>query len=85
LHEELFLSGPMLLGYVLVTVEIGHIKEVKEALKDISGVEEIYSVYGVYDIILKVVTESQEELNNVIKHGIRQIENISATLTMIVK
>lgn len=75
----------MILGYVLVTVKIGHNKEVREALTKVTGVEEIYSVYGVYDIILKIVADSQDELNNVIKSGIRQVGNINATLTMIAR
>jgi len=54
-------------------------------LSKVSGVEEIYSVYGVYDIILKIVADSKDELNNVIKSGIRQIENIDATLTIIAR
>ena len=78
-----YLSDPMIIGYVLVTVEVGHNREVLEALTQISGVEEIYSVYGVYDIILKVVANSHNELNNVIKSGIRQVKHINATLTMI--
>jgi len=73
-----FSGDPMILGYVLVTVEIGHNSEVREALSKVSGVEEIYSVYGVYDIILKIVADSKDELNNVIKSGIRQIENIDS-------
>ena len=75
----------MILGYVLVIVEIGQIRKVREALAKISGVKEIYSVYGVYDIILKIVANSQDELNNVIKSGIRQIYGINATLTMITR
>ena len=75
----------MILGYVLVTVEVEDKRKVISVLEKIHGVTEIYPVHGVYDIILRVEAETQHELDNVIKSGIRQIEKINSTLTMIAR
>jgi DNA-binding Lrp family transcriptional regulator len=43
----------------------------------------VYRVQGMYDIIAKVGLDSEEELKELVSEGIRKIEGITGTVTMI--
>jgi DNA-binding Lrp family transcriptional regulator len=71
-------------AFVLVNTEIGSESDVLKELKMIEGVEEATAVYGVYDIVARVVSDSMELLKQKITWDIRKLDNVRATLTMIV-
>lgn len=70
-------------AFVLFSVESGSEDKVLTKAKNVNGVQEAYISYGVYDIILKVNTNSMEELKELITHSLRKTENVRSTLTLI--
>ncbi len=71
-------------AYVLVNTEIGSELDVARELKKIQGVVEVSPVYGAYDIVVRVSTESPEELRRIVTWQIRKLSSIRATLTNII-
>ena len=71
-------------AYLLLNVETGTEEEVMNSLKDLSEVKEARMVYGVYDIIVRVETETMEDLKNVVSWTIRRLNRVRSTMTMIV-
>ena len=55
-----------------------------DSLKAIEGVKEVRGLYGIYDIIVFVEAETMSALKDIINTKIRRLEDINATLTMIV-
>jgi Lrp/AsnC family transcriptional regulator for asnA, asnC and gidA len=71
-------------AYVLLNVESGSEDPVLQQLREISIVEEAHVSYGVYDLIVKVHTETMDEMKEVISHKIRNIKQVRSTLTLII-
>ena len=57
---------------------------IADSLSAIAGVTEVNGLYGIYDIIVFVEAESMSALKDIINSKIRRLEDINATLTMIV-
>ena len=71
-------------AYLLLNVETGTEEEVMNKLKTLQEVKEAQMVYGVYDIIVRVETETMEELKNVVSWTVRRLDRVRSTMTMIV-
>jgi len=75
-------------AYVLLNSDLGSdssiINEVKQVLQDEDVKFEVQGVYGVYDIVLKLSSDSAENLRAIITDKIRKISKIQSTLTMMV-
>ena len=67
-----------------MAVETGTEEEVIRSLEPIQEVKEAHMVYGVYDIVVRVETETMEELKNVVNGQIRHLYRVRSTMTMIV-
>ena len=65
-------------------METGTEEEVIRSLEPIQEVKEAHMVYGVYDIVVRVETETMEELKNVVNGQIRHLYRVRSTMTMIV-
>lgn len=79
----------MPIAYVLLNSDLGSdetiISKVKEILDNESSIDyEIQGVYGVYDIVLKISSDSADNLRSVITNKIRRIDKVQSTLTMMV-
>lgn len=77
------------IAYVLLNSDLGSdatiISKVKEILDSESSIKyEVQGVYGVYDIILKISSDSADNLRSVITNKIRKIDKVQSTLTMMV-
>jgi DNA-binding Lrp family transcriptional regulator len=70
-------------AYIMVTVDLGVVKNVIELIRDIEGITEVYSLYGVYDVLAKVESEHMDKIKETIG-VIRRIRGIRATTTMII-
>lgn len=70
-------------AYILVSTEIGAEDMVLEKISEIKGVLEAYILFGVYDIIIKIRSDSEEELKGNIMEEIRGTEGVSQTITLI--
>jgi DNA-binding Lrp family transcriptional regulator len=71
-------------AFVSINTEIGSESDVLKELKRVEGVVEASAVYGVYDIMAKVKAESIDKLKEIITWHVRRLDNVKATLTMIV-
>ena len=71
-------------AYLLLIVETGAEEEVMRSLKSIEEVKEARMVYGAYDIIIRVETETMEEMKNLVNGRIRRLDKIRSTMTLIV-
>lgn len=79
----------MPIAYVLLNSDLGSdatiISKVKEILDSESSIDyEVQGVYGVYDIVLKISSDSADNLRSVITNKIRRIDKVQSTLTMMV-
>ena len=79
----------MATSFVLLNSQLGSekviIDEIESLLKGADDITyEIQGVYGVYDIVLKISSNNSEMLDSIITTKIRRINDIQATLTMVV-
>lgn len=74
----------MPIAFVFLTIEMGSEVEVLRTLKKVEGVEEVFTVFGVYDMIARVRADSMDKLKEIVSEGIRRIDNVRSTLTMLV-
>lgn len=75
-------------AYVLLNSDLGSdtsiISEVKQILQEEDVQFEVQGVYGVYDIVLKISSDSADNLRAIITNKIRKIGKVQSTLTMMV-
>jgi DNA-binding Lrp family transcriptional regulator len=69
-------------AYVLINSDIGSELEVLKQIREMDGIEQAYALYGAYDVVVKVTSESMEELKQIITWKIRKLGGIRATLTL---
>jgi DNA-binding Lrp family transcriptional regulator len=74
----------MPVAIMLVDCSIGTDDVVIDKLKKIPAVAYVYKLIGYHDIIVKVESNSEEELRKVFSHKIRTLDNILGTITMVV-
>ena len=53
-------------------------------IKEITEVQEAHIIYGAYDIIVKIKTETMQDLKEIISWKIRRQDKVRLILTMIV-
>ena len=73
----------MPLAFVMVNIEPGTEAKVDKQLRNVKNAKEVCFLYGIYDFIVRVESDSIEDLRNNISN-IRRLENIRSTLTMTV-
>jgi DNA-binding Lrp family transcriptional regulator len=76
-------------AYVLLNSDLGSDEKIIANIKEILDKEpnidyEVQGVYGVYDIVLKITSNTTDNLRLVITNKIRKIEKVQSTLTMMV-
>jgi len=69
--------------FVLINVDTGTEREVIDALRKFPEVKEAHSVYGAYDIVARLEADTMEEIKNAISWGIRRLDRVRSTTTMI--
>ena len=70
-------------AYVLLNCDLGLEDTLIRELVSIPEVSEVKGVFGVYDIVVRVNTESEEEIKRTIAR-VRAIEKVKSSLTMMV-
>jgi DNA-binding Lrp family transcriptional regulator len=71
-------------AYVLVTLNPGTEKNILEKVSHFNEVTKVSMMYGEFDAIIKVCTESLEELNQFLTDKLRVLPDIFQTATLIV-
>jgi len=69
-------------AYVLFNTESGSEEQVLNEIKKLGKITEASISYGVYDIIVKVETETDKELKELVTFKLRKIHNVRSTLTL---
>ena len=72
----------MNIAYVLVQSTIGHEMEVLSDLLKIDFVKEAKCTFGYYDILIKIESSSEKEIERIITKKIRKIKNVNTTTTL---
>ncbi|MBJ07615.1 MAG: AsnC family transcriptional regulator [Euryarchaeota archaeon] len=73
----------MAVGFVLITTEPGQEIRVREKVAEIDCVKGIWVVFGNFDCFVKVEADDDSELTEAIVKGIRSVEGIVDTRTLI--
>lgn len=73
----------MITSYTLIRILPVKDKEVYKAVTGFSEVKEIVRTYGEYDLVIKVESQSLDNLDNFIFNKLRTIEGVTATTTLI--
>ena len=72
----------MNIAYVLVQSAIGHEMEVLSDLLKIEFVKEAKGTFGYYDVLVKIETGSEKEIEKIITKKIRKVKNVNTTTTL---
>ncbi|MBI3057736.1 MAG: Lrp/AsnC ligand binding domain-containing protein [Deltaproteobacteria bacterium] len=73
----------MVTALVLLNVARDKVNEVAEKIADMEGVTEVYSVAGRYDLAVVVRVKDNERLADVVTKGIRKVDGIEKSETLI--
>ncbi len=68
--------------YVLINCDLGKEQQIVEFLQRLQNVREVQATYGVYDIIAKIKTTTERELNDTIRSKILGLRQVSSVLTL---
>jgi DNA-binding Lrp family transcriptional regulator len=71
-------------AFVLITNESGTDDSVIAHLRDIASITNVYGTFGSYDLLTKLESSNEQLMQNDILNGITKINNIKATLTLLV-
>lgn len=71
-------------AYVLIVIESGTEDSVLSNLNKVSNVSQAFGTFGTFDILAKLESDNDKDLQEIISQGIRKISNIRSTLTLIV-
>ena len=74
----------MVKAYVLIVNESGTEDSVISYLKNIPCITDAFGTFGTWDILTKLVSSNEENIQHDISNGIRKISNIRSTLTLLV-
>ena len=74
----------MVKAYVLIVNESGKEDSVISNLKNIPNITDAFGAFGSYDIITKLESSTEQNIQDAISNRIRKIPNIRATLTLLV-
>ena len=72
----------MNIAYILVQSSIGHEMEVLRDLLKIELVKEAKGTFGYYDILVKIETDTEKDIEKIITKKIRKVKNVSTTTTL---
>jgi DNA-binding Lrp family transcriptional regulator len=76
-------------AYFLLNVELDHEAEIIERIKKILSQEkliqyELQGVFGVYDIIVKITSDTDDNIRHLALDKIKEIDKIQSAITMMV-
>jgi DNA-binding Lrp family transcriptional regulator len=70
-------------AYVMFNVSSGSEDLILEKLRSIPEVQEACFSYGIYDLVVKIKTDSMEQLKELVSQRLRTMTNVISTLTLI--
>lgn len=73
---------PSIISYILIITKIGREREIAESARKIKGVTESLIVYGQFDVVVRIETETLQELDQAVTL-IRKMAGVEQTSTLI--
>ncbi|MDH3780868.1 MAG: Lrp/AsnC ligand binding domain-containing protein [Nitrosopumilus sp.] len=73
----------MSLAYILLQCDEGKEKEVLKEIKQLDEVKEAYETFGPYDAVVKIESNSPQEIKQVFNEKIHGLYGIRSTLTLL--
>ena len=67
---------------MLISCEIGEEQSLSSQLKEIPEVKNCLITYGSYDVVAEFVTDTPEQMNDIITSKIRKLQKIRSTITL---
>ncbi len=67
---------------MLISCEIGEEQSLYSQLKKIPEVKDCMITYGSYDVVAEFVTDTPEQMNEIIISKIRKLQKIRSTITL---
>ena len=71
-------------AFLLISCDFPFADDVIKELDKVPEIVDVYRLHGMYDIIARVKSHSEEDLNEVVKSRIRKIDKVKSTLTMVI-
>jgi len=68
--------------YILINCDLGKEQQIIKFLQKLQNVREVQATHGVYDIIAKIETETERELNDTIQSKILGLESVNCIMTL---
>ncbi|MBV6422348.1 MAG: hypothetical protein NAOJABEB_00126 [Steroidobacteraceae bacterium] len=68
---------------VLIKAQTDQVSRLARSIAEVAGVSEVYSVAGQYDLVALVHARDNEGLAGIVSDGIRRLEGISYSETLI--
>ncbi len=68
---------------VLIKAQTDQVSRLARSIAEVAGVSEVYSVAGQYDLVALVHARDNEDLAGIVSDGIRRLEGISYSETLI--
>ncbi|NHH97189.1 hypothetical protein DYY66_2321 [Candidatus Nitrosotalea sp. FS] len=70
--------------FVLINCDLGKEQQIVKSLQKLQNVKEVQATHGVYDIVAKIETKTEKELNETIRTnilGLRPVQSVLALQT----
>lgn len=64
--------------YVLINCDLGKEQQIVKFLQKLQSIREVQATHGVYDIIAKIETKTERELNNTIQTKILSLRQVNS-------
>ena len=71
-------------AFLFINAELLFIEDVASKLKEIPEIADIFKVQGIYDIIVRVNSDTEETLKELVSGRIRSIDRITGTVTVVI-
>jgi DNA-binding Lrp family transcriptional regulator len=71
-------------AFLFINAELLFIEDIVNKLKEVPDIVDVYKVQGIYDIIVRVNSDTEEKLKELVSERIRRIDKITGTVTVII-
>jgi DNA-binding Lrp family transcriptional regulator len=71
-------------AFLFINAELLFVEDVINKLKEIPEIVDVYKVQGIYDIIVRVSSDTEEKLKEILSERIRRIDRIAGIVTVII-
>ena len=68
--------------YILINCDLGKEQQIIKFLQKLQSIREVQATHGVYDIIAKIETKTERELNHTIQTKILSLRQVNSVTTL---